>query len=95
MQFYWLVLGGLATWRFTHLLYGEDAPWDLVLRVRPSRASRYGAWLLGQTAGLFSLSELVARRAVTLFDRRNLVGTHGVVARALGLRHVAGTDDGR
>ena len=34
MRFYWLLLGGLATWRLTHLLNAEDGPWDLVLRLR-------------------------------------------------------------
>ncbi len=42
MRFYWLVLGGLATWRLTHLLYAEDGPWDLVVRLR--RAVGSGFW---------------------------------------------------
>jgi hypothetical protein len=42
MQFYWLVLGGLATWRLTHLLCLEDGPWDLVVRLR--RAVGNGFW---------------------------------------------------
>ncbi len=42
MQFYWLVLGGLATWRLTHLLCLEDGPWNLVVRLR--RAVGNGFW---------------------------------------------------
>jgi len=28
------VVGGLATWRLTHMLVAEDGPWDLFLRLR-------------------------------------------------------------
>lgn len=42
MQFYLLVLGGLATWRLTHLLYAEDGPWDSVVHLR--RAAGNGFW---------------------------------------------------
>jgi len=34
MRFYWLAIGILAVWRITHLLQGEDGPWDLVARFR-------------------------------------------------------------
>ena len=34
MHFYWLILGLLCVWRFTHLLQAEDGPWDLVVRLR-------------------------------------------------------------
>lgn len=33
-HFYWLVVGILVTWRLTHLLYGEDGPWNLLGRLR-------------------------------------------------------------
>ena len=42
MRFYRLTLGGLATWRLTHLLYAEDGPWDSVVRLR--RAAGNGFW---------------------------------------------------
>jgi Protein of unknown function (DUF1360) len=42
MKFYWLLLGALAVWRVTHLLAGEDGPWDLVLRLRQAAGS--GFW---------------------------------------------------
>jgi hypothetical protein len=42
MQFYWLVLAGLATWRLTHLLCAEDGPWNLLVRLR--RAAGNGFW---------------------------------------------------
>jgi hypothetical protein len=34
MSFYWLILGILSVWRVTHLLYGEDGPGDLFVRLR-------------------------------------------------------------
>jgi hypothetical protein len=34
MHFYWLILGILSVWRITHLLYGEDGPWDIFVRLR-------------------------------------------------------------
>jgi hypothetical protein len=34
MQFYWLTLGVLAAWRLTHLLNGEDGPWDIFVKFR-------------------------------------------------------------
>ena len=34
MDFYWLILGGLATWRITHLLFAEDGPWKVLVRLR-------------------------------------------------------------
>lgn len=33
-HFYWLLIGALAVWRLTHLLYGEDGPWNLLARLR-------------------------------------------------------------
>ena len=34
MRFYWLLLGVLSVWRVTHLLYGEDGPGGLFVRLR-------------------------------------------------------------
>lgn len=33
-HFYWLLIGTLVVWRLTHLLYGEDGPWNLLARLR-------------------------------------------------------------
>jgi len=41
-HFYWLVIGILVVWRITHLFYGEDAPWDILVRLR--RAAGQGFW---------------------------------------------------
>ena len=37
-----LLLGILGVWRATHLLYAEDGPWDLVVRLR--RVAGTGFW---------------------------------------------------
>jgi hypothetical protein len=42
MFFYWLTLGILSVWRITHLLYGEDGPWDLFVHLR--RRAGDGFW---------------------------------------------------
>ena len=34
MPFYRLTLGILSVWRITHLLYGEDGPWNLFVLLR-------------------------------------------------------------
>jgi hypothetical protein len=34
MKFYVFLLGTLGVWRVTHLLYGEDGPWNILLKVR-------------------------------------------------------------
>ncbi len=39
---YRLALGILAVWRLTHLLYGEDGPWDVFVRLR--RVAGQGFW---------------------------------------------------
>jgi hypothetical protein len=36
MQWYWFLLGSLATWRITHLLAAEDGPWKIFSRLRAS-----------------------------------------------------------
>jgi len=33
-HFYWFLIGALVVWRLTHLLYGEDGPWNLLARLR-------------------------------------------------------------
>ena len=33
-MFYRLTLSILAVWRITHLLYAEDGPWEIVVRIR-------------------------------------------------------------
>ncbi len=40
--FYRLLLGTLVVYRLTHLLYGEDGPWDLLVRLR--RLAGSGFW---------------------------------------------------
>ena len=42
MNFYWLTIGILATWRVTHLFYAEDGPGDIFVRLR--RAVGEGFW---------------------------------------------------
>ena len=39
---YWLLVGILCVWRLTHLLYAEDGPWDVVVRLR--RGAGVGLW---------------------------------------------------
>jgi len=39
---YWLAIGILSVWRVTHLLYGEDGPWEVIVRLR--RAAGDGGW---------------------------------------------------
>jgi len=34
MGFYLFTLSVLCVWRITHLLYAEDGPWDLFVRLR-------------------------------------------------------------
>lgn len=42
MQGYELAIGILAVWRVTHLLFAEDGPWDVVIRLR--RRAGPGGW---------------------------------------------------
>ena len=42
MEFYRLVVGVLVVWRITHLLFAEDGPWDVVIRLR--RQAGAGFW---------------------------------------------------
>lgn len=37
-----LLLGALCVWRVSHLLYGEDGPWDVFVRLR--RRAGEGFW---------------------------------------------------
>jgi hypothetical protein len=34
VRFYWLLIAVLVVWRLTHLFYGEDGPWKLLVRLR-------------------------------------------------------------
>ena len=49
MEFYWMALGILTTWRITHLLHAEDGPWGLLASLR--RAMGHGFW--GQLTDCF------------------------------------------
>ncbi len=42
MSVYVLLAGALGVWRLTHLLWGEDGPWDLLARLR--RRAGDGFW---------------------------------------------------
>jgi hypothetical protein len=42
MNFYWLTIGILVTWRVSHLFYAEDGPGDIFVRLR--RAVGEGFW---------------------------------------------------
>jgi hypothetical protein len=42
VHFYRLVVGVLVVWRITHLLFAEDGPWDMVIRLR--RQAGTGFW---------------------------------------------------
>lgn len=42
MNFYWLIIGVLATWRVSHLFFAEDGPGDIFVRLR--RAVGEGFW---------------------------------------------------
>lgn len=42
MNFYWLTIGILVTWRVSHLFYAEDGPGDILVRLR--RAVGEGFW---------------------------------------------------
>ena len=41
-RFYLLIVGILAVWRVAHLFYGEDGPWNLMVRLR--RRAGQGFW---------------------------------------------------
>jgi hypothetical protein len=47
MRFYWLILGVLAVWRFTHLLSYEEGPWDSLERLRQRASGGFWGKLLG------------------------------------------------
>jgi hypothetical protein len=34
MQFLWIAVAILATWRVTHLLAAEDGPWEMIAKLR-------------------------------------------------------------
>src|SRR5258708_2560705 len=45
-RFYFLVIGILIVWRITPLLYGEDGPWNLMLRLRQLAGEGFWGHLL-------------------------------------------------
>jgi len=64
-RFYFLVIGILIVWRITHLFYGEDGPWNLMLRLR--RLAGEGFW--GQLLDCFyCLSLWIAAPFAFLFS---------------------------
>lgn len=42
LEFYRLIIAVLVVWRITHLLQGEDGPWNLIVRLR--RWAGQGFW---------------------------------------------------
>jgi hypothetical protein len=46
MRYYWLTLVILAVWRVTHLLYAEDGPWDLFVKLRKQAGEGFWGSLL-------------------------------------------------
>lgn len=46
MRFYSLTLGILCVWRVTHLLYAEDGPWDLLVKLRRAAGAGFRGKLL-------------------------------------------------
>ncbi|WP_136806819.1 DUF1360 domain-containing protein [Desulfosediminicola flagellatus] len=62
-QWYWLVISTLAVWRITHLLYEEDGPWNIFVRLR----LRAGEGFWGELLDCFyCLSVWVAAPAAVL-----------------------------
>jgi hypothetical protein len=46
VDFYQLVVGVLVAWRITHLLFAEDGPWDVVIRLRQKAGAGFWGELL-------------------------------------------------
>jgi hypothetical protein len=46
VDFYRLVLGVLVVWRVTHLLFAEDGPWDVILKLRRQAGAEFWGKLL-------------------------------------------------
>jgi Protein of unknown function (DUF1360) len=46
LEFYWLIIDILVVWRITHLLQGEDGPWNLLVRLRQSAGRGFWGGLL-------------------------------------------------
>ena len=57
------MLGVLAVWRVTHLLFAEDGPWDVVIRLRKSA----GAGFLGKLLDCFYCLSLWIAAPAALF----------------------------
>jgi hypothetical protein len=45
-HFYGLIVGILVVWRLAHLLYAEDGPWDVMLRLRRAAGEEFWGSLL-------------------------------------------------
>jgi hypothetical protein len=54
VDFYWLFLGVLTTWRVTHLLAAEDGPFRVIVRLR----ARLGNGFLGDLMDCFQCLSL-------------------------------------
>jgi hypothetical protein len=46
VEIYWLVLGVLGVWRFTHLLFAEDGPWAVAIWMRQRAGTGFWGSLL-------------------------------------------------
>jgi hypothetical protein len=46
MKLYRFFLGALTVWRITHLLYAEDGPWDVSVRLRRAAGDSFWGKLL-------------------------------------------------
>ncbi len=46
MHFHRFLLGVLAVWRITHLLFAEDGPWEMVVELRRRAGSGFWGQLL-------------------------------------------------
>ena len=54
MDFYWLLLGVLSTWRITHFVQAEDGPWQIMVRFR----SAVGNGFFGSLLDCFQCSSI-------------------------------------
>ena len=75
-HFYRLLIGTLVVWRLTHLLYGEDGPWNLLARLRYFAGQ--GFW--GDLMDCFLLPEPVDRAPIRHPAGRELERTFAVLA---------------
>ena len=85
MNFYWLALGVLAVWRVTHLLQGEDGPWDIILRLR--RAT--GAHFIGRILECFYCLSVWVALPLAWIIGQELTGAADALAGSIGRRDPA------